>query len=253
MLMNPVYIGKIRYNVRHDWSEKRRGNINPNPIIVDGIHTPIIDEEVWDRVQALMESKAGKPSRMYDGEFPLAGILKCPVCRAGMVIMRTGKRRKDGTQRQYYACGACKNKCTAVCNSNGINVETANEYVYGKLAQLLSNDKMVKAIVANVNKERKNRIEPSKKEVQRVDKELAKNDIKNKRIFELYEEGIITKADFIERRRVMSTEVNQLLEERKPSLVTLLDDTQEQIRYEFIKAVLQNFRKLISNCNDRQK
>ena len=68
ILTNPVYIGKIRYNVRQDWSEKRRRNINPNPIIVDGIHQAIIEIDLWDKVQKIMESKKGKPKRIYDGE-----------------------------------------------------------------------------------------------------------------------------------------------------------------------------------------
>ena len=49
ILTNPVYIGKVRYNVRQNWSEKRRRNINANPIITDGIHEPIIDEGLWDK------------------------------------------------------------------------------------------------------------------------------------------------------------------------------------------------------------
>ncbi|MEG1312577.1 MAG: hypothetical protein RSD47_11315, partial [Romboutsia sp.] len=28
--------------------------------------------------------------------FPLTGILKCPVCEAGMTIMRSTRKRKDG-------------------------------------------------------------------------------------------------------------------------------------------------------------
>ena len=48
ILQNPVYIGKIRYNVRQDWSKKRRNNINANPILSDGIHEPIIDVETWE-------------------------------------------------------------------------------------------------------------------------------------------------------------------------------------------------------------
>ena len=253
MLTNPVYIGKIRYNLRQEWNEKRRRNINPDPIIVDGIHEPIIDEKTWDRVQALMETKKGKPSRIYDGEFPLTGILKCPVCGAGMVIMRTGKKRKDGTKMQYYACGAWKNKGTAVCNSNGISVEKANEYVYGKLSELLSNDKMVKAIVTNINKERRRKVAPSKKELERIDKELSKLDIKRKKIFELYEEDLITKDEFLKRKEELNSRSQQLLEEKQPLLVALSDDTKEQIPYEFIKEVLQNFSKLIASCDDRQK
>ena len=102
-----IILGKVRYNVRQDCSEKRRRNINPDPIIVDGIHEPIIDVATWDKVQLLIEQKQGKPSRIHDGEFPLTGILKCPVCWAGMVIMRTSRKRVDGTVHRlsYYACG----------------------------------------------------------------------------------------------------------------------------------------------------
>lgn len=53
ILSNPIYAGFIRYNVRRDWSEKRRNNINPNPI--KGQHEPIIscdmetDEKYYEK------------------------------------------------------------------------------------------------------------------------------------------------------------------------------------------------------------
>lgn len=46
ILMNPVYIGKISYNVRENWSEKRRKGYNKNLIIVDGEHEAIIPIEL---------------------------------------------------------------------------------------------------------------------------------------------------------------------------------------------------------------
>ena len=188
ILTNPVYIGKVRYNVRQNWSEKRRRNINANPIITDGIHEPIIEEGLWDKVQAIMESKKGKPSRIYDGEYPLTGILKCPKCGAGMVISRTTNKLADGTKKRiaYYCCGAWKNKGTSICNSNTIRVDKANEYVFNKLSELLSNEKMVETIVRNVNKERHNKINPAKKELERIDKELEKIDRKKTKLFEAY-------------------------------------------------------------------
>ncbi|WP_346929125.1 recombinase family protein [Clostridium sp.] len=122
ILTNPIYIGKIRYDVRQNWSEKRRRNINANPIINDEIHEAIIDEKVWDKVQAILEKKKGKPSRVHDGEFPLTGILRCPKCGAGMVISRTTNKLADGFKKSiaYYACENWKNKGTAVCNSNSM-------------------------------------------------------------------------------------------------------------------------------------
>ena len=253
ILTNPVYIGKIRYNLRQEWSESRRCNINPEPIIVDGIHEGIIDMDTWDRVQAIMESKKGKPSRIYDGEYPLTGILKCPVCGAGMVIMRNGKKRKDGTKATYYACGAWKNKGTAVCNSNAINVDKANEYVFEKLSELLSNEKMIKAIVANINKQRKTKVAPAKKEIQRIDKELENLDKKKGKIFEAYEDELISKEEFFSRKEELNEKIQRLLEEKEPYTVAISEDTEQQVPYELIKSVLENFSMLLANSGSREE
>lgn len=248
ILTNPVYIGKVRYNVRQNWSEKRRRNINTNPIITDGIHDSIIKESLWDKVQAILESKKGKPARIYDGKFPLTGILKCPKCGAGMVIMRTTNTLKDGTKRRltYYACGNWKNKGTAVCNSNTIRCDKANDYVFSKISELLSNDKMIKSIVTNINKERSNRVSPAKKELSRIDKELERLDGKKKKIFEAYEDEIITKEEFQSRNVELNNRIKILHEEKQPLLVTLSDDISEEIPYEFIKSILESFGKILN-------
>ena len=255
ILTNPVYIGKIRYNVRQNWSEKRRRNINANPIITDGIHKSIIDEKLWDKVQAILDSKKGKPSRIYDGEYPLTGILRCPKCGAGMVIMRTTNTLKDGSKRRiaYYACGNWKNKGIAICNSNSIRVDKANEYVFSKLSELLSNDKMVKTIVDNVNKERIRKVNPAKKDLSKIDNELEKLDKKRAKLFEAYEDEIITKEEFKLRKEELMNRVRALEEEKAPLLVTLSDDVSEEVPYELVKSILENFCKILTESSTREQ
>ena len=255
ILTNPVYIGLVRYNVRQNWAEKRRRNINANPIITDGIHEAIIDEKLWDKVQVIMESKKGKPSRIYDGEYPLTGILRCPKCGAGMVISRTTNKLADGTKKRiaYYCCGAWKNKGTSVCNSNTIRVDKANEYVFNKISELLSNEKMVETIVNNINKERHKKINPAKKELERIDKELEKIDRKKTKLFEAYEEEVISKEEFKERKDELNKRAKSLQEEKEPFLVTLSDDVSEEISYEFIKSILENFSKVLTESATREQ
>lgn len=254
ILTNPVYIGKIRYNVRENCSEGR-GNINPNPIIVDGMHKSIIGEELWDKVQKIMESKKGKPKRIYDGEYPLTGILKCPVCGAGMVIMRTTNKLADGTKKRisYYACGNWKNKGTAVCNSNSIRVDKANEYVFGKISELISNEKMVKTIVDSINKTRRNNVEPSKNKLERLDKELQKLKNKKHKLLEAYEDDILSKKEFQDRKQELDNIIEGLEEERQPLLVNVTDEVNEEVPYKLVREILQNFSKILSNCKTREK
>ncbi|WP_246579033.1 DUF960 family protein [Clostridium algidicarnis] len=174
-----------------------------------------VNGEVDIRLQLLMWSiidnlnKKGKPSRVHDGEFPLTGILRCPKCGAGMAISRTTNKLADGTKKSisYYACGNWKNKGTAVCNSNSIRIEKANEYLFNKLSELLSNENMVKTIVSNVNRKRIKKVNPTNNELTKIDKELEKLDKKKDKIFELYEHEIITKEEFQARKDKLTERV----------------------------------------------
>ena len=56
---------------------------------------------------------------------------------------------------------------------------------------------MIKAIVNNINKERIKRVDPSKSELERIDKELENIDKKKRKIFEAYEDDIITREEFL--------------------------------------------------------
>lgn len=178
-----------------------------------------------------MESAKGKTSRIYDGEFPLTGILKCPVCGAGMVISRSTNTRKDGTKHrmEYYCCGAWKNKGTAVCRSNSIRVNDANEYVFGKLSELLNNDKLIKDIVANINSTRKAMVDPSKDELEEILKELEKLEAKKKKVFEAYEDEIITKKDFSDRMADIKSREKMLQQEVNNLKSTIIDDGVQEV------------------------
>lgn len=255
ILTNPVYIGEIRYNVRQNWSEKRRRNINPNPIRVKGKHEAIIDRELWDKVQLILESKKGKPSRIYDGEYPLTGILRCPKCGAGMVISRTTNTLADGSKKRiaYYCCGNWKNKGTSVCNSNTIRVDKANEYVFKKIEELVSNEAVIKAVVKNINKERKDKVKPAKRLLGDIDKELEKLDKRKRKIFEAYEDDILTKEEFQTRKNELNEKIRILEEEKKPLLNTISEDVSEEIPYEFIKDILKNFSKVLNSNVSREQ
>ncbi|MCE5220610.1 MAG: recombinase family protein, partial [Clostridium sp.] len=225
------------------------------PLIVDGIHEAIIDQELWDRVQKMMEDSKGKPSRIYDGEFPLTGILKCPVCGAGMVISRSTNTRKDGTKHriEYYCCGAWKNKGTAVCHSNTIRVDDANEYVFGKLSELLNNDKLIKEIVDNINSTRKTMVDPSKEDLEKTLKELEKVEAKKKKVFEAYEEEIITKKDFSDRMADIKSREEMLQQEINNIKSNILDDGAQEVSYEFVRGILSSFSKMLSELPSREQ
>lgn len=253
ILTNPVYIGKVRYDVRRNWNEKRRTNINPNPIIAEGKHEAIISDELWEQVQFMLSQKQGKPSRIYDGEYPLTGILRCPECGAGMVISRVIETKKDGSKSKitYYACGNWKNKGTAACHSNMVRVEKANDFVYHQLERLLSDDKFFNEVVGRVNREHRILRQNALKERDVQNNEMEKINYRQQRNHELYEDREITRDEFLKRREELNQQLSDLWQRQSETSVFIMEEEKKEIPKETIRNILQNFSKVLSGNIDR--
>ena len=73
---------------------------------------------------------------------------------------------------------------------------------------------MVKAIVEEINKSHREQIEPIQKELLLIDSELTKLTERKKNLFELYEDGLASKEDFMERKTTLNDRI-QILESDK--------------------------------------
>ena len=255
ILHNPIYIGKIRYNVREDWAEKRRKGINPDPIVVEGKHDAIISQELWDKVRRIYKSKSGRAKRRYDGSFPLTGILRCPVCGAGMVAHRTTKKRKDGTKYvlRYYHCGNFKNKGSAVCRSNGIRADYAEEYVFNRLSEIISKDDVLKDIVSTLNEKRKNEIKPLEAELRYTEKRIEEFSSKHEKYFKLFEDDIIDSDALNKRMKILQDELEEYSKRKEEILEKLAENDSQEIPFQFVKDVLSDFHSLLDKSPHDQK
>ncbi len=250
-----MYIGKIRYNVHQDWNEKRRRHVNHNPILADDEHAPIIDVQTWERAQVLLDERADKPNRVFDSEFPLTGLLRCPQCEAGMVIGRTVNKRKDESKRilEYYVCGAWKNKGTSACRSNGVRRDYADKFVLTKVTEILKNEKLLKDIINRVNKDRLNRIGPAKRELDALQKEVERVQATMKKYMTLYEEDSIPGEELSTRLAELKEE-KRLLEERMTPLRLITSQGSIQpISYKFVKDIMKNFYAILNNVATQEQ
>ena len=116
ILKNPVYCGKIAYGRRktekvHGTRNEYRIVSNGDYLLSDGIHQPLVSLEDWESAQARLLSQTEKygryPSSPAEHIHLLSGIVKCPMCGAGMYGVKSSKKRKDGTKYKdfyYYGC-----------------------------------------------------------------------------------------------------------------------------------------------------
>ncbi|ADK07999.1 TPA: recombinase family protein [Bacillus cereus biovar anthracis] len=247
ILLNPIYIGKIRYNVRENWSEKRRKGINENPIYTNGNHDPIISLDLWNRVQELYKKKSQKPKRLFDGTFPLTGLIKCPMCGASMVAGRVKRKLKDGNINiiRYYQCGAWRNKGTAACRSNGVRADKIEKQVFKRINQIVLNDKILKDTVSKLNDNTHNKIKPLEEALNITNKKIQNFEKKKSRIFDLYEEGTIAKEVLTSRLEHISNEIQMNFVQKISIEKELKQNTSNPIPVDTVKKLLIRFHHLI--------
>lgn len=125
ILENPVYCGKIAYGRRTLEKVKGKKNeykrINASDYItVDGLHEPLVSEEVWNKAQEKRQATGKKFVSKYgkDRTHLLTGLLKCPVCGGSMYANRHCWTKKDGTYKEvgYYVCGKNKHDRGKFCD-----------------------------------------------------------------------------------------------------------------------------------------
>lgn len=197
----------------------------------------------------MIGQKKGKPSRVYDGEYPLTGIIRCPECGAGMVISGTTNKLKDGSKKRvfYYVCGRWKNQGSSACRSNGIRVEKANAVVYNEIQKVLSNEILLRKVVDKVNEQNLKKMKLAEKGVAKYDLEIETQKKRQKKIFEAYEDGVITSEEFINRKNEIDNELKVIEANKEEALILLAQEHTKTVSYEFVRDVMINFKEVISS------
>ena len=144
---NPLYIGYIRWGQYTDWSKKRRKGKNTNYQLIKGEHTPIIDTETWKKAVAIRDINKGKFNKLYEGDFLLTGLLRCPKCGASMISHRVKKQKKPNEFYRYYQCSNFFNKGKSICTSNLVKADDAENYVLNKINEIVNSKEVIDSII----------------------------------------------------------------------------------------------------------
>jgi hypothetical protein len=167
MLTNRVYtgdhiFGRKRYGKYHHTSDDGSVARGPGcmdsgqPIVVAGVHEPLIDRELFERVQAKLVDRASTGRRSRSSDYLLSGILRCGHCGGPMA----GKGYKKGDVPSYYICvnGATR---PGTCKRYQVQKKPLEEYVLRFVEARLFQPDAIKAIEQAIAKQAKGR--PSSK------------------------------------------------------------------------------------------
>ena len=199
ILNNPVYIGKLRYTPNHrdtyDFND-------PNTIITNGEHEPIIDMELWNLTQDKLakNNKWKKPKQRVDNsvKFWVKGLVRCKECNCTMVTNNKSKLRCNGYN---------KGKCS---NSHTIKIDEVQNLILEQIKKDYSTK-----VINNIVDKRKEKTNTNEYDI--ILDKINSLEVKKNRIKEAYLNGIDSLEEYKANKQLITNE-RKVLEERLKTL-----------------------------------
>lgn len=209
LLKNPAYIGMVRHG---QWSNSK---FTPKPevTITKGLHPPIVDEATFKKVQARLKSNGmirGRgglnPTHLF------AGLVRCGECG------RTFVGHMNVPKNAYYYCS--RRTSAGDCKAAGVPESRLRDAVIKPLEALLGrlHQGTMRTMVRDQLRLHEAAMD-AKSQTARAELEVAEVRLSTKltRIEDLYLDGTLSKARYLDRREGTEAE----LEEVKAQLAAL--------------------------------
>lgn len=202
IIKNPVYIGKIRYKHKPQTKtmvdgkivKKRKLNKADDIIVVDGLHEPIISEELWNKAKELQARKV--PVKVgKELQNPFAKVVICGKC--GRVITR----KAAPNHRQYRI------DCPAIgCDTRSMYFDEFEEAVVAEMKKWFENYKIT------LSSEETPEQDTLKNAYDSILSQLASLEDQQNKICDLLEKGVYTIEVFSKRNGKLQSDIDTLKE-----------------------------------------
>ena len=207
ILINPVYIGKVRWNWRPDVKKMVEGRVvieRPRTSIekctvAEGLHPPLVSIEVFNLAQQLMSSNPPRPvGERGTVKNPLAGIVVCAKC--GHRMTRRPYTGTDYPDTLMCADTACDNISCALHFVERRILEALQEWLADYKLQWETGAEEDPAVAMVAMKE---------KALRRLDTEYTTLTKQLDNTHDLLEQGIYTTEQFLDRSRKLSERIKK--------------------------------------------
>ncbi len=130
ILRNVIYIGKVKYAGK----------------IYQGIHKPIISEDIFGLAQEIHKKKK-RVLRLYKN-YLLAGLIKCKECSSYMTPSYTNKRKQRKIKRYYYyRCTKTTKRDWNACSTKMVSADRLEKYVFENLERISLDKQYIDSLI----------------------------------------------------------------------------------------------------------
>ena len=206
ILHNPVYAGNLTVAdkpTKTIRSKKRQYIPFAEREVIYGTHEPIIEQNRWNNVQKILESRPpviGESSSGYDNIF--RGVIKCADCGSAMLAKVEQKRKRNNVlDKTFYCCTKYRKFGKEGCSAHTIEARTVHEVVLADIqkhaGQALTDRKaMVTEIAERLNLQLSADREQQKKELRQCKQRVSEIENLYTKLYEDLTRELITEKRF---------------------------------------------------------
>jgi site-specific DNA recombinase len=239
ILKNPIYIGKLRYDVRHN----KKGE---NYFEVDGMHKSIIDQNTFYKVQERLNSIPDciKNIKGENDSF-LVGLLRCPYCGGGTV-------RRNSRGFLYYQCLSYHRYGKTACKGFSISAKSIEAVVMEKIDEFTHAIKDILHLVKTVRIKNNSENLHTGNIIEGIQKGINALEEKKERYFLMFEDRSIDRELFLDRIKSVSAQLDQL-KKRKEEFAGYAGSGASRLSDRQIAEHVQNFLPVFKKADVNEK
>ena len=250
MLKNEVYIGNTIQNKKTVVSykvKKIRTVEKENQIRVNNTHEPIIDEDVFEKVNSILEKRGTNTKLKYD--YLLRGLLYCYHCKRKLQIVLKKNSRRNSTSHPYITCAGRKSRGCYPLSINYEKFEKHILYIVKKIAQIYADKEVFYSVYEKYQNKTLDIREGFKKKIEQLDKAIYEINSNLDKMYMDKLKGVLLEEDYIrysqkfifERTKLIKQkeELEQKLTQTEEKIITKNKTKEEKQLYELIKRFLK--------------
>ncbi|MCC7409672.1 MAG: recombinase family protein [Phycisphaeraceae bacterium] len=165
LLTNVVYVGKIRHHEE----------VHP------GEHTAIVDEQVWQRAQAVLQHNGRTGGTLVRNRYGalLKGLIRCAPC--GCAMMHTYSAQKNRRYR-YYVCMKAQKRGWNTCPTKSVPAGEIEKFVVEQIKAVGQDPAVLTETVRQAQRQGKKALDDLQAEERAILKDMARLDARLRKL-----------------------------------------------------------------------